>query len=269
MQLAEPIAASWKASLSLEFQSVKGKTVLAKRLSDGPLVVQKPLYPEGPDLCHAIVVHPPGGIAGGDELHLEIRSEAGSKALLTTPGAGKWYRTAGPWAKQKLSFRVEGSLEWLPRETIVFDGALAHLECEIRLGAGARYIGWEIVCLGRTGSGERFAGGQIRIDTRVFAQDKLLWLERGAIDGGGSLLQSPVGLDGKAVFGTLIATGASPDMAAQCKKIAAVTLLPGLLVARYLGDSSEEAMRLFTQLWSVLRPAVCGRPAIEPRIWRT
>lgn len=273
MQLAESVAASWKAQLSLEFQRVGEKTVLTKRDSDGPLVVQKPLYPEGPALCHAIVVHPPGGIAGGDELSIKVRSERQSAALLTTPGAGKWYRTAGPWAKQKLVFAVDGDLEWLPRETIVFDGALAQLECEIRLGAGARYIGWEIVCLGRTGSGERFDKGEIRTETSVARKGRRLFFERGRIEGGGSLMRSPAGLGGRTVFGTLVAAAEiEANLLSECRKrvpLCAVTLLPGLLVARYLGDSSEEAMRLFTRLWSVLRPAVCGRRAIEPRIWRT
>src|SRR5438105_10584460 len=133
MRLSEPVAASWKASLSLSFARDENRCVLAKRSHEGPLVVQKPLYPEGAEVCHAIVVHPPGGIAGGDELSLEVKTRG--HALLTTPGATKWYRSAGPWAKQKLSFDVDGTLEWLPRETIVFDGALAQLECEIRLGS--------------------------------------------------------------------------------------------------------------------------------------
>jgi urease accessory protein len=270
MQVAEPLAASWKAQLALEFQRVGEKTVLARRASEGPLVVQKPLYPEGPEVCHAIVVHPPGGIAGGDELRLQVRSGKDSSALLTTPGAGKWYRTGGPWAKQRLFLEVEGSLEWLPRETIVFDAALAELECEIRLGRQARYIGWEIVCLGRTGSGERFSNGKIRLHTRVLRENKLLWLERGEIEGGGAILRSDVGLGGCSVFGTLVATGVPAELIPECRKTgAAVTLLPDLLIARYLGDSTEEAMQRFTALWKILRPAVMQRPAQEPRIWRT
>ena len=136
MQLAEPVQASWQASLSLGFRYEPPRTVLAERRSEGPLVVQKPLYPEGPELCHAIVVHPPGGIAGGDELSLAVKCEG--QALLTTPGATKWYRSGGPLARQKLRFDVEGALEWLPRESIVFDGALAELEYEVRLAAAAR-----------------------------------------------------------------------------------------------------------------------------------
>jgi hypothetical protein len=131
MRVADPVvadpAASWKAELSLGFEFTDGRTVLARKQHDGPLVVQKALYPEGGEVCHAIIVHPPAGIAGGDELALNVQSGKAAAALLTTPGAGKWYRTSGPWAAQRLVFDVEGTLEWLPQETIVFDGARADL----------------------------------------------------------------------------------------------------------------------------------------------
>lgn len=248
----EAIHTCWRARLALEFALQGNKTVLARRDSDGPLVVQKPLYPDGPQRCHAIVVHPPGGIAGGDELQLSVKTEGG--VLLTTPGAAKWYRSAGSWAKQTLQFDVEGSLEWLPRETIVFDGALAQLETIIQLGPQASYVGWEIVCLGR------FKRGRVKMDTRVMRGKRMLFVEKGEMDGGGRLMRSPAGLGGRSVFGTLIATSA--------EKISmeglAITRLPGLLIARYLGDSSEEALQAFTCLWKILRPS-----AVEPRIWRT
>jgi urease accessory protein len=262
---------AWKAQLALEFAALEARSVLSRRESEGPLVVQKPLYPEGPGVCHAIVVHPPGGIAGDDELSLDVRVKESAAALLTSPGAAKWYRSAGPWAKQKLSFDVHGLLEWLPRETIVFDGALAQLSCEVRLGEHARYIGWEIVCLGRTGSGERFESGRLRIDTRVLKGEKLIWLERGEIEGGGALMRSPIGLGGSSVFGSLVAAAPSlePELVRQCKEIVPTTLLPGVLLARYLGNSTEDAMRRFTALWHLLRPTLAGRPAVEPRIWRT
>jgi urease accessory protein len=266
---AAALASSWRAHLALEFHQSADRTVLARRASEGPLVVQKPLYPEGPEVCHAIVVHPPGGIAGGDELALDVKCEG--HALLTTPGAAKWYRSAGPWARQKLGFEVEGMLEWLPRETIVFDGALAALECEVRLGSAARYLGWDIACLGRTGSGEQFTKGKVRIETRVFAESKLLWLERGEIEGGSALMRSPVGLAGCSVFGSLVAAAPSfgSELVKQCKEIVPTTLLPGLLVARYLGDSTESAFAAFASIWKLLRPHVMGREAVEPRIWRT
>ena len=270
MQLAEPVAQSWKAELALGFERRGERTVLAERRHDGPLVVQKPLYPEGDAVCHAIVVHPPAGIAGGDELELGARAGNRAHALLTTPGAGKWYRSGGPWAQQKLRFEVGGALEWLPQETIVFDGALAKLQTEVRLEGDARYLGWEILCLGRRGSGEKFGKGEVQLDTKLYRDGKLLWLERGRIEGGGALLGSPAGLQGKPVCGTLVASGAQFDPAA-CREVegVAVTQLPGVLLARYLGDSSEEAKILFAKLWQVLRPALFGRAAQAPRIWST
>jgi urease accessory protein len=272
MQLAEPVAQSWKAELALGFEARAGRTVLASRRHDGPLVVQKALYPEGDAVCHAIVVHPPAGIAGGDELRLDARTAKNAHALLTTPGAGKWYRSAGPRAAQHLRFEVAGSMEWLPQETIVFDGAQAQLDTEVRLEGEARYLGWEILCLGRTGSGETFDKGEVRLSTKLYRDGRLLWLERGRIEGGGALLDSPAGLQGKPVCATLVAASASPmiDLAAFREvESLAVTQLPGVLIARYLGDSSEHAKKLFAGLWTLLRPALFGRAAVTPRIWST
>src|SRR5262245_28343943 len=243
MQLADPLAQAWKAELRLGFDTEHGRTVLRERRSEGPLVVQKPLYPEGESICHAIVVHPPGGIAGGDQLRLDAKCARGAHALLTTPGAGKWYRSAGAWAGQTLTFDVAGTLEWLPRETIVFDGALSSLRTTISLQENASFIGWEIVCLGR---GDGFRRGRLRMDTRVSKAGKLLYVEKGEIEGGGRLLDSPVGLGGHGVFGTLIATG---EQKVPVLKNVAVTRLAGLSIVRYLGDSSEEALGAFTQVW--------------------
>ncbi len=272
MRIAEPILASWKAELALDFERRGAKTVLAGRRHYGPLVVQKPLYPEGDAVCHAIVVHPPAGIAGGDELEICATVGRDSHALLTTPGAGKWYRSARVWARQRLTFRVAGSLEWLPQETIVFDAALADMGCAVDLAPQARYIGWDILCLGRSGSGERFGRGACRVATEIRRQGTLLWLERGRLEGGGALLESPAGLGGRTVCATLLAAGEiEAGLVTACREVreVAVTLLPGVLVARYLGDSSEEAKRCLARIWSVLRPSLCGREAIEPRIWRT
>ncbi len=279
MRIAEPVAASWRAELELGFERTGSRSVLAARRHDGPLVVQKPLYPEGDAVCHAIVVHPPGGIAGGDELALAAGIGRGAHALLTTPGAGKWYRSSGAWAAQRLAFDVApgACLEWLPQETIVFDGALARLGTEVRLAGDARYIGWEILCLGRTGSGERFERGRVRLRNTISRDGRPSWLEGAALDGGAPWLRSAAVLAGHPVCGTL--TAAAPEIGeellAACRAVAppageaAVTRLPGVLLARWLGESSEAAKRYFARLWAVLRPALAGREAVEPRIWST
>jgi urease accessory protein len=279
MRVAEPMLAAWRAELALGFERRGEATRLARRRHEGPLVVQKPLYPEGEPVCHVVVVHPPGGIAGGDALEIALDAAAGAHALLTTPGAGRWYRSSGAAARQRVSIRLaEGAaLEWLPQETIVFDAAIAGIETAIRLAPGARVIGWEIVCLGRTGSGERFTRGSCALRTEIWRDGVPLWLERGRIEGGSPLLDSPAGLAGRPVFGTLYASfpGIGPAHVAACRESApasgegAVTLLPGVLLARYLGGSSEAARRWFARLWGALRPAAVGREAREPRIWGT
>ncbi len=277
MQVAEPLVRSWKASLSLAFTREDRKTRLTGKAHDGPLVVQKPLYPEGDDVCHAIVVHPPGGIAGGDELRMDASVGPQAAALLTTPGAAKWYRSGGARARQDVVLDVRGALEWLPQEAIVFDGARAEASLEADLAADAMLIGWDIVCLGRTGSGESFRTGSYRSRIRIRREGRLLWLEQGRIDGGGALQASPAGLGGCTGSGTLFAS--APGLAAgpvtELRAIepasgrGAATLLPGMLLVRYLGDSGEDARRYFAALWRRLRPALAGRDAHEPRIWRT
>jgi urease accessory protein len=280
MRPVEPVLqAAWQAELELSYERRGERTVLAARRHEGPLVVQKALYPEGDAVCHSIVVHPPAGVAGGDELQISATAGSASSALLTTPGAGKWYRSAGAWASQRLDFKLGrgATLEWLPQETIVYDGALASLRTGVALAGDAAYLGWELVCLGRTGSGERFTKGSLRFATQVERDGRLVWLERGCIDGGGALLASPAGLGGEPVFGTLLAASRAVDatLVAACREHqpaqgrGAVTALPGVLAARYLGNSSESGRRYFTQLWKLLRPRVVGREACEPRIWRT
>lgn len=277
MQAAEsPPFAGWRATLALDFELRGRRSVLTERRHDGPLVVQKPRYPEGDDVCHAIVVHPPDGIAGGDELLLTVRAKAGARALLTTPGAGKWHRTAGPWAHQRIALEAGAGavLEWLPQETIVFEGAAAELESDIRLAPDARFIGWEILRLGRTASGERFKRGQLRTRTVIRRDGRVAWLERARLEGGSDLLDSPLGLAGEPVFGTMLAAGPQLDagLVAACREpqpregTGAVTCLPGVLIARYLGASSEAARGYFAQLWRILRPALAGRDAVPPGI---
>ena len=271
----------WQARLDLRFERRDEATILAHRQHSGPLRVQKALHPEGPAVCHAIVLHPPAGIAGGDELDISIEVGPSAHALLTAPGAGKWYRTTAPWAVQSLDITIApgAAMEWLPQETIVFDGARAEMGTRIRLAEHAQYFGWEVLCLGRRASMERFQRGELRLATRIEQDGKLLWLERGRLSGGSPLLDSPVGLAGYSVCGTLIAAGAriAPELLSACRSAPAaeagaqqgLTALPQLLVARYLGHSSEAARAWFVALWRLLRPALLGRQAQTPRIWNT
>jgi urease accessory protein len=241
-------------------------------------VVQKALYPEGDGVCHAIIVHPPGGIAGGDELQLEAQLRTASHALLTTPGAGKWYRSTAAWARQQIEFDIGrgACIEWLPQENIFFDGAYAELSTTVRLARDAIFIGWEVYCLGRSGSGEKIYRGKFRWRMLIERDGRPLWFENSRLDDAAAL-QSPALLAGQTVVGVLTAAAQKLDssLLGACRALqpatgdGAVTLLPGLLVGRYLGASSEAAKNFFISLWRILRPAIMARQAVEPRIWRT
>ena len=206
------MVSSWKARLSLGFRSGERRTVLAERSHDGPLVVQKPLYPEGEAVCHAIVVHPPGGIAGGDELNLDVRARESASALLTTPGAAKWYRSAGAWAKQSLAFGVAGSARM---------AAAGDHRVRRRAGAGRVRGGPRAPARAASAGTSSASGAPARASgsgaaataarSRIRREGRLLWLERGRIDGGGRLLESPAGLGGSPVFGTLFASSLNLD----------------------------------------------------------
>ncbi len=267
---------SWHAELELAYARFGASTRPVLRRHLGPLRVQKHLYAEGPKVCQHIIVHPPGGIAGGDRLAISARVERGAWAQLTSPGAAKWYRANGP-AGQTLDLQVApgATLEWLPQETIVFSAAQAELTTRIELQGDARLFYWDIVALGRPASGERFEHGHFQAHLDIRRDGRPLWHERQRISGGDGLLDSPIGLDGQPVFATLLVTGdLDSQLLERCRALehpvrGDLSQLPGLLVARCLASEALLARAWLIDLWRLLRPALLGREAVPPRIWNT
>lgn len=267
---------SWHAELELAYARFGDATRPTLRRHLGPLRVQKHLYAEGPEVCQHIIVHPPGGIAGGDRLDISARVEANAWAQITSPGAAKWYRAGGP-AYQQLDLRVAAgaTLEWLPQETIVYSAAQAELSTTIALEGDARLFYWDVVALGRPASGERFDLGHFQAQLDIRRDGRLLWHERQRIGGADGLLDSPIGLDGQPVFATLLVTGEiDAELLERCRSLGHavrgdLTQLPGLLVARCLASEALLARAWLIDLWRLLRPALLGREAMPPRIWNT
>ena len=272
---------SWQAELSLGYQRRGERTVLASRSQRGPLTVQKSLYPEGDEVCHTILLHPPGGIAGGDELAIRASAEAGAHALLTTPGAAKWYRSQGREAKQRIVLNVAAgaTLEWLPLETIVFSGARADSEIQLQLARDARLVLWDIVCLGRPACAEPFDHGYWRQRLQLQRDGELLFAEYTDLAGGDALLDSPVGLAGQPVYGSLLLAGCVIDdnLLAELRQRldesglkAGITLLqPDLLLARAIGPQTETVRAALTKVWQGLRHLLLAHADTTPRIWNT
>lgn len=268
----------WKAHLRLELDNRNGRTVVTRRRHQGPLLIQKAFYPEKKP-CHLYLLHPPGGLVSGDELHLDAQLNTDSHCLMTTPGATKFYRSSGPAARQMHTLRVANGalLEWLPQETIVFDKSHAYIHTHVELQAQAKYIGWEITCLGRTAGAEPFKNGLLVQKTMIDRCAKPEFIERTLLQGGSSVLHARWGLANYATTGLMIITPATVQLLEAVRaqiipndnELFSATLLDSLMVCRYLGPQAQSAKRLFTKVWKIARPLVQNIDICVPRIWYT
>ncbi|MDB5800963.1 MAG: Urease accessory protein UreD [Rhodocyclales bacterium] len=270
----------WQASLNLRVERRGNRSALTHNLHNGPLRVQKALHPEGDDVCQILILHPPAGIAGGDQLRIALEVGNNAHAQITTPGAGKWYRSLGPTANQRIHLDVAENavLEWLPQEVIVFDRAIADTETTVTLAAGAKAIGWDIVCLGRTASGESFRQGTYRQSFRLQRPDgSPIWRETMNLQGSDAAMSSKLGLADHTVFGTLWLAGIKPDAAllealrglSISQGTCGISALPDVTAVRLVSNSSEAARKYFEAVWAIARMHILQRGAITPRIWRT
>ena len=215
----------WSARMELDFAVRQGRTTLAKMQFSGPLRVQRPFYPESAPAavtgraetsqpCHCCLLHPPGGLVSGDDLSLDVRLAQGAHALLTAPSASKFYAADSHNVAQRQTndLRVAGGvLEWLPRETIVYDGARAEMRTSVDLDAASACIGWEMVCLGRPAAAETFASGSVRQSLCVSRDGTPLLHEMLRLEGGDALQLGACGLGGQPVAATLFAVGRGPN----------------------------------------------------------
>jgi urease accessory protein len=277
-------ASGWRGQLTLHYRHDGARTV-AHDSHVGPLRVLQPLYPEGPAICHHVIVHPPGGVVGGDELLIHARLDEGSHALITTPGATRFYRSDGAVALQRAQVQVAAGarLEWLPMEAIAYSGCRANNQLCMSLAPGAETLGWDVLALGLPAANAPFVDGW-------FAQHLELpgvWLERGRVAASDStLLQSPLGWAGHGVLatlwfaqGTALATSRRDALLEAARDVVGshvlapttgVTSPQGpLVLLRVLAPQVEPAMQLLAQVRAAWRQLAWGLHAEPPRIWRT
>ncbi|MCK9604838.1 MAG: urease accessory protein UreD [Methylomonas sp.] len=265
---------AWQAELNLGFARRGDKTVLARRAHRGPLTVQRPFYPEGP-VCHVYLLHPPGGVVAGDRLHFDISVDNAGQALITTPAAGKFYRSGGGRAQQTVQLRVaeNASLEWLPQESIVYEGASLHTGMEIELADGAGFIGWEVLALGRPAAGEGFDAGQAVLNWRIKRGGRLFYLEKQRLDT--AAFKSRWGLHSHSACGTLFACSTRPHHLQAVQALIGddpsrgVTQIEDMLICRALDDRADRLRQFYMQVWALLRTDIVGQNSCPPRIWAT
>ena len=279
---------AWRGSLALAYRceplNDAPRTVLHDR-HDGPLRVLASLYPEAPAVCHSVLVHPPGGLVGGDDLGIALTLAPGAHALVTTPGATRFYRSLGAPATQALTAQVQAGarLEWLPLETIAYSGCIGHNAMRFELQPGAEMIGWDVLALGLPASNLAFERGSF--EQRIELPGR--WLERGVVKATDTrLLDSPLGWARHRVLATLwFAAGSAlaterrdrlldaaraASDAHSLKATAGSTAVDdAVVVLRVLAPRVEPAMALLTQVWALWREAAWQMPACVPRVWRT
>ncbi len=275
---------SWHGHLALRYRR-DGDRTLAHDAHDGPLRVLKALYPEGDGVCHHVLVHPPGGIVGGDHLDIAVDVGAGAHALITSAGAARFYRSDDKPAAQIARLRVQqdARLEWLPLETIAFPGCCASNRVHFDLAPGAQCLGWDLLALGLPAADQAFDSGTI--EQRLHWPG--VWLERGRIAAGDTRLQtSPLGLAGHRALGTLWFASHTPWPIAQrdalldgARDLAAASELAGLagaaasdprlVLLRVLAPRVEPLFGLMSQVRAAWRLEAWQMQAATPRVWRT
>ncbi len=274
---------SWLGRLQLDYRlDDRGGTTALDR-HEGPLRVLQRLYPEGPGVCHHVLVHPPGGIVGGDVLEIEATLAEGTHALITTPGATRFYRSSGALASQSLRARLApGSrLEWLPLESIAYDGALAENRVSFELSPGAEMMGWDLLALGLPAADLAFARGSFIQHLELPGR----WIERGRIDASDAvLLDSPLGLAGHRVLATMWFAAGEPLPNARRERLldAARELCagdaciagstspePGVVVLRALAHRVEPVLALLKRVRAAWRKQAWAMDGNAPRVWNT
>ncbi len=270
----------WRAKLHLKFVEEDNKTVLKKRSHQGPLQVQKAFYPESNGACHVYMLHPPGGIVGGDNFDIKVEVGSDAKVLITTPAAGKFYRSAGAEAYQKQTIKVadRGVLEWFPSENIFFPAAKVKLETRIDLSLQSHFIGWDILCFGRPSIGEVFSEGTLTQKLDIFRNGYPVRIDRLVIKENNFILDAKWGLGGKPVMGSLFCFTEKKELvellrnnitSSDKNELFSITYVDNIILCRYLGNSVEHVKRKFINVWEILRVALRDHKAVIPRIWST
>jgi urease accessory protein len=273
---------AWRASLRLDYTRERGRSV-ARFVHDGPLRILQSLYPEGDVICHNVLVHPPGGLVGGDTLQVRVHADEGSHGLVTTPGASRFYRSDGELALQDVSLQVAGGarLEWLPLEALYYSGCRAENRLRMEVAPGGEVLGWDVSALGLPQADQPFVRGSVLQHLELEGA----WLERGRIRAEDArLMDGPLGLAGHRCLASLFfATGEDlprPRRDALLEAARAViephplarsagATAPGrrVVVVRVLAPLVEPALQLLKAVRRAWRPLAWEAAPDEPRGW--
>lgn len=273
-------SSQWSGIVKLTYQKQGNTTQPIHTYSQAPYKLQRPFYPEGKEICYSTILHTAGGMVGGDYLSQSIQLKRNTHAVITTASASKIYRSNGLSAEQETQIDVGANacLEYLPREMIVFNQAQYRQRMTVNLASTATWLGWEIVRFGRSASGEQFREGDWRSATEVWQDGQLIWVDRGWLPGGKQVWESPHGLGGYPLVGTLVWVGkpVSSQLITQLRGLWAetdstaevgITQLRSGLLCRYRGNSRAKVLDWFINIWRLLRQWNGQVSPVTPRVW--
>lgn len=281
LTLSPQSPSTWQAFLNLRYGKTQRGTRLVEKRHQGPLYTQKAFYPEGKDLAHTYLLHPPGGLVSGDELTITVDVDEAAQCLITTPGAGRVYKARADKAlqSQKTQLRLaEGaSCEWLPQETIIYPDAHGELSVAIDLAPGAKTLGWEVACYGLPASDELFEQGSINQQLLIRQEGLPLLVDTQRLDASDTdFYHGAAGLASSTCSGLMWAGPFEnypetllEQLNERCNQhpLAACSFTRGFITVRYLGHNAMAARALFQSCWQRVRPALIGRESCYPAIW--
>ncbi len=277
----------WHGKLNMIFSDRAGMTQITHDRAQAPLKIQRPFYPEKPDICHSVILHTAGGIVGGDQLSLNFHLQPNSKALITTASAGKIYRSNGLQATQNIQIKIDNNayLEWFPQETIIFNDAIYRQNLQVELAENGTWLGWEIIRFGRSARGEKFTSGEWRSHTEIWQQQRPLWIDRQSLQGSEVNFNSYHALATHPIIGNfaLIGQEITSELVKKTRSLflnnslnnqhkynlaeTGVTRLEKGIICRYRGQSTTEVRNWFISVWHLLRLTYLNRPSCPPRVW--
>ena len=273
---------AWRADLKLDYTLESQRTVV-RYLHQGPLRILQSLYPEGDQICHNVLVHPPGGLVGGDTLDIQVTVAEGAHGLVSTPGATRFYKSGGHPAIQQVVAHLadNAKLEWLPLEAIAYNDCEATNRAIFNLAPSAELITWDVTALGLPSSDMAFTQGHFQQHVEIPG----VWLERGNIRGEDTRwLNSPLGLaGGKCLASLVFASGSAIDSDRTTQALEAAREVieshplrlqagitcahPQVIVLRVMSPLVEPTMDLLKKVWAVWRHTLWALPSTPPRIW--
>ncbi len=265
------------------FARSQGRTVLKHRRQIGPLATQRPLYPEG-GICHTYILHPPGGVVAGDTLDIHCTVHENAHAVLTSPGATKFYLSTGAVAMQQQTLHIANGadMEYLPQENIFFNGCHARIQTDIHYQTGGRFMVWEAHCFGRPANRQTYTCGTVHGRTRIFMDTTQVLNETIAYDATSEGIRA-VGLQHYPMQASFYIScdARTPNLIDTIRNlitdrqllrqegICGVTQMGDIIVVRMFSVWAETIRCMFVRIWQSVRFARYNTAATVPRIWHT